>query len=475
MPKTPSAFGYSGISQPASSKLCSLTAVVSGSLTIGLSSIALDFRASSLTSGIINTITASPGNIIVPSGATLGTSDGLSARIIVGVMNNAGTAELFVINANGGLAVDLSESGFISTTILNTSSDSSTVAYSTTARTNLPYRLVGFIVVTQATAGTWITAPTTVQGYGGQVVEQTKYTDSAKLGSKWIGRVAGAGEGWQGMAWNGTLFAAVNYGGGTVLTSPDGITWTSRTAPNSNGYMAIAWNGTLFAAVAQTGTGNRVMTSPDGITWTAQVSSVDNNWQAIAWGNGLFVAVASTGTGDRVMTSPDGITWTTQVSAADNNWQAIAWNGTVFAAVANTGASNRVMTSPDGITWTGRTAAVNNSWEGITWGNGLFVAVASTGTACVMTSPTGTTWTSVTPTGTRDLYAIAWNGTVFAAVAGSPNTIGSIVMTSPNGSLWADIQGNGYNIGARAIAWNGTVFAAIGSTITSSVQVITSA
>jgi len=473
MPKTPSAFGYSGISQPASSKLCSLTAVASGSLTIGLSSIALDFRASSLTSGIINTITASPSNIIVPSGAKLGTLAGLSARIIVGVMNNAGTAELFVINANGGLAVDLSESGFISTTILNTSSNSSTVAYSTTARTNLPYRLVGFIVVMQATAGTWITAPTTVQGYGGQVVEQTKYTDSAKLGSKWIGRVAGTGESWQGIAWNGTLFAAVNYGSGTVLTSPDGITWTSRTAANSNAYMAIAWNGTLFAAVAQNGTGNRVMTSPDGITWTARTSSVDNNWQSIAWGNGLFVAVASTGTGDRVMTSPDGITWTTQVSAADNAWQAIAWNGTVFAAVANSG-SPRGMYSSDGITWTSTSTGVNNSWESIAWGNGLFVAVASTG-GYVITSPDGITWTGYSNTGARDWYAIAWNGTVFAAVAGSPNAIGSMVMTSPNGSSWADIPGNGYNIGARAIAWNGTVFAAIGSTITSSVQVITSA
>jgi hypothetical protein len=42
--------------------------------------------------------------------------------------------------------------------------------YSTTARTSLPFRVVGFIQSTQATAGTWATAPSTIQGYGGQAL-----------------------------------------------------------------------------------------------------------------------------------------------------------------------------------------------------------------------------------------------------------------------------------------------------------------
>jgi len=44
------------------------------------------------------------------------------------------------------------------------------VIYSTTARTSLPFRVVGYIQSTQATAGTWATAPSTIQGQGGQAL-----------------------------------------------------------------------------------------------------------------------------------------------------------------------------------------------------------------------------------------------------------------------------------------------------------------
>ena len=42
--------------------------------------------------------------------------------------------------------------------------------YSTTARTGVPFRVVGFIDITEATAGTWATAPSLVQGSGGQAL-----------------------------------------------------------------------------------------------------------------------------------------------------------------------------------------------------------------------------------------------------------------------------------------------------------------
>jgi hypothetical protein len=42
--------------------------------------------------------------------------------------------------------------------------------YSTTGRSNVPFRVVGFIQSTQATAGTWNTAPSTIQGAGGNAV-----------------------------------------------------------------------------------------------------------------------------------------------------------------------------------------------------------------------------------------------------------------------------------------------------------------
>lgn len=83
--------------------------------------------------------------------------------------------------------------------------------------------------------------------------------------SNWVTRTSAADNAWLGIAWNGTVFAAVsNDGVSRVMTSPDGITWTSRSAAAANQWNAIAWNGTVFAAVSDTGTGDRVMTSPDG-------------------------------------------------------------------------------------------------------------------------------------------------------------------------------------------------------------------
>lgn len=81
-------------------------------------------------------------------------------------INNAGTIELAVVNISGGTNLD--ETTLISTTAIAAASNSASTVYSTTARTSLPFRVVGAIISTQATAGTWATAPSTIQGTGGQ-------------------------------------------------------------------------------------------------------------------------------------------------------------------------------------------------------------------------------------------------------------------------------------------------------------------
>jgi hypothetical protein len=85
-------------------------------------------------------------------------------------LDNAGTVELAVVNISGGN--DLTETGLISTTAEGGAgaADSASTVYSTTARTNLAYRVVGYIESTQATAGTWATTPSTIQGCGGQAL-----------------------------------------------------------------------------------------------------------------------------------------------------------------------------------------------------------------------------------------------------------------------------------------------------------------
>lgn len=155
-----------------SKSIKTISASVAGNaLTVGLDPTVIDFRSATLTSGSVNTRTvASALSLTISSGSTLGTVDGTAARLAVLAIDNAGTVELAVVNLAGGNNLD--ETNLISTTAEGGAggADSNNVIYSATARTNVPFRVVGFVGITEATAGTWATAPTLVQGVGGQAL-----------------------------------------------------------------------------------------------------------------------------------------------------------------------------------------------------------------------------------------------------------------------------------------------------------------
>ena len=141
--------------------------VGSSALTVTLNPTTLDFRNTPLTSGTINTRSVGTAiSVVVPSTATLGTVSAQQSRLVLLALDNAGTVELAVVNIAGGTNLD--ETTLISTTAISAGATSASVVYSTTARTSLPFRVVGYIESTQATAGTWATAPSTIQGQGGQ-------------------------------------------------------------------------------------------------------------------------------------------------------------------------------------------------------------------------------------------------------------------------------------------------------------------
>jgi hypothetical protein len=145
--------------------------VAANALTITLNPTVLDFRSSTIGSGTVNTRTVSGAiSVVVSSGSTLGTVNAVQSRIAVLAIDNAGTVEVACVNLAGG--ADLSETGLISTTAEGGAgaADSATVIYSTTARTSVPYRVVGYVESTQATAGTWATSPSTIQGAGGNAI-----------------------------------------------------------------------------------------------------------------------------------------------------------------------------------------------------------------------------------------------------------------------------------------------------------------
>jgi len=141
----------------------------SNALTFRLDPTSLDFRSATLSLGTINTRSIPSALFLtVPSGATLGTISATAARIVLLAIDNAGTVELAVVNLSGGNNLD--ETTLISTTAISASATAANVIYSTTARTNVPFRVVGFIDITESTAGTWATAPSRIQGAGGQVI-----------------------------------------------------------------------------------------------------------------------------------------------------------------------------------------------------------------------------------------------------------------------------------------------------------------
>ena len=166
----PVANGGTGTILGGTNKIQPITAsAASSALTITLSPTVLDFRSATIGSGTVTTVSNSTSiSVVVPSTATLGTVSAVQSRLVVLAINNAGTMELAVTNISGGS--DLSETGVISTTLIAAASNSATLYYSTTARTSVAYRVVGYVESTQATAGTWATAPSTIQGYGGQAV-----------------------------------------------------------------------------------------------------------------------------------------------------------------------------------------------------------------------------------------------------------------------------------------------------------------
>jgi len=165
--------------------------VASNALTVTLNPTVLDFRSSTLTTGTVTTISVPAAiSVVVPSGATLGTVNAIQSRLAVIAINNAGTVELAVVNESGGNNLD--ETTLLTTTTISAGATSASTVYSTTGRSNVAFRVVGYIESTQSTAGTWATAPSTIQGYGGQAMAAWS---SFGYGQKWqdvtVSRVLG--------------------------------------------------------------------------------------------------------------------------------------------------------------------------------------------------------------------------------------------------------------------------------------------
>jgi hypothetical protein len=239
--------------------------VAANALTAVLNPCKLDFRAVALTTGTPNNRNV-PADItlVIPAGATLGTVAAQRARLVLLAIDNAGTVELAITNLAGGLNLD--ETTLVSTTAISAAATAANVIYSTTARAGVPFRVVGFLDITEAVAGTWAVAPTTKQGIGGQAL--------AAMGS------LGFGQNWQNMTVSrvfGTTY--YNITGKPILAD---LCWSSATGSSGitmtiNG-IAVPISYTAPSAGAQNG-GSIII--PVGASYIA--SSQNSTPTLISW------------------------------------------------------------------------------------------------------------------------------------------------------------------------------------------------
>lgn len=235
--------------------------VAANAMTVSASALSLDFRSTTLGSGTVTTVSGTPSNLVIPASATLGTVNAVQSDIYVLALNNAGTIELAVVNVSGG--VDLSETGLISTTAISGLATSATVIYSTTARTNVAYRVIGLIRSTQATAGTWATAPSLIQGAGGNALDS--------LGS------LGYGQTWQDVT--GSRAKSTNYyntTGKPIFLSVVGV--------NSSSNMSCTVNGVSVSGVTSLSgstTANWFGVIPPGASYNIQYSGTVGPWSEL--------------------------------------------------------------------------------------------------------------------------------------------------------------------------------------------------
>jgi hypothetical protein len=121
--------------------------------------VTVGFRSVTATTGQYTLVDVTGAlSTVISSGSTAGQVSGSAGYIYVYLINNAGTAEL-------AWSRSLFDEGSVKSTTAEGGAggaDSSSIMYSTTARTNVPFRLVGRILNTQTVAGTWDVAPTEI-------------------------------------------------------------------------------------------------------------------------------------------------------------------------------------------------------------------------------------------------------------------------------------------------------------------------
>ena len=178
----------------------------------------IEFRHGTLTTGqTVTRESTAAATLVIPDGATLGAVASATINVYQYEIDNAGTIE----TAGCGTVVD--EGALHSTTAISTASDSGNVLYSTTARTNVPVRLVARHTIQHgAVLGQWPNAPTVKWVCAGLRVtaDQVMYVrDEKGFGSNGTGSVSGLNIRVLNTVVSNTIVGASIAGNNITLTS----------------------------------------------------------------------------------------------------------------------------------------------------------------------------------------------------------------------------------------------------------------
>jgi len=197
---------------------------------------------------------------------------------------------------------------------------------------------------------------------GNGTVKRCKYSTDGVTWTNGGNLPTTAGGSWSPtIAWNGSVFFAVNYNTGSRIgaTSPDGVTWTQRTLPAVPGnysYYSVAALGSRLVAMEYTTIGNTCQTAvsdDNGATWTTGTVSMGGVTVSVDFvaSNGTQLITAKY-SGQETAYSSDGINWTRGGNLPGALfWEGATWNGSYWLMTNVSGNSTNLAKSFDGINW----------------------------------------------------------------------------------------------------------------------------
>ena len=240
----------------------------------------------------------------------------------------------------------------------------------------------------------------------------------------------------------------------SVLDDVQSGDWTSRLSGLPYTLFDVVWNGNVFIAV---GGGGTILTSADGVDWTTRESATDARLFAVAADGPYVVAVGwepEGGPGIILQSTDHGASWTVKDRPIEAVLEAVAINSSQVVVGGNRHGWGTViiMISDDrGETW----RAVD-SWpdeelpiNDLVYGNGMFVAATNglmrSGEAWVTVSSDGNVWNEIAVSdGHNYLPTIFHDDSQFVLAGGRWSDrwgdYWGIVYTSMDGFNWTQLQ-----------------------------------